>query len=194
MFDLIQLNAKRLFKDLQPVLESDAYLKIAFDSRLLLDNLRARFNLKISSVCDLLVVLSLQRSCEIKCLNGGMEEVFGFNPNIDLNVSFNGNYRTLTNWINLQQKIKRPITPSDVKVLSSKVAYLIPLYNQLNQLTLMPKYDEAIDEYTKITSDSLCSEITSIENNKLASIINRCGSEITKNSSLSSGGEKTENS
>lgn len=86
----------------------------------------------------------------------------------------------------------RPINPNDVKVLSSKVAYLIPLYNQLNQLSLMPKYDEAIDEYTKITSDSLCSEITSIENNKLATIINREGSKVTKNSSVSSGGGKSE--
>lgn len=97
MFDLLQLNAKRLFKDLQPVLESDAYLKITFDCRLLLDNLHAHFNLKISSVCDLLVVLSLQRSCEIKDINDCMEEVFGFNPSINLDVRINSNLQLFEN-------------------------------------------------------------------------------------------------
>lgn len=88
VFDLYVLDAKRLFKDLQSVFESDAYLKIMFDSRLLLDNFNSRYNLKFSSVCDLLVVMSLQRSCEIKSLNDCMEGTFGFNPSITLKVSF----------------------------------------------------------------------------------------------------------
>lgn len=87
IFDLMTLNAKRLFNDLRSVLESDAYFKITFDSRLLLDNLNNHFNMKIQPICDLMVVLSLERETKLNNINDCIQEVFGFNPHIDINVT-----------------------------------------------------------------------------------------------------------
>lgn len=73
VYDLRQLNTTALFNDLRPILENQAYLKIVFDSRLLFDNLKHHYNLKIAPVCD----IALNTNREFKDLNHCVEEIFG---------------------------------------------------------------------------------------------------------------------
>lgn len=85
VFDL-RLLATRLFDDLRPILENQAYLKIIFDSRLILDNLNTHYKLKIAPVCDLIVVFSIDRNTVFRDLSHCIQEVFGLDCSLEQKV------------------------------------------------------------------------------------------------------------
>lgn len=57
--------------------------------------------------------------------------------------------------------------------LSSKVAYLIPLYAQINQLKLMENFKKDIEDYTSVTKDGLFKDIFSNNREKLREMIRK---------------------
>lgn len=55
IFDLLQLNCSKTMGDLKELFESVNYLKLVFDCRMLLDNLKANFNIAVESTFDLML-------------------------------------------------------------------------------------------------------------------------------------------
>lgn len=66
---------------------------------------------------------------------------------------------------------KRPVQRDQLMVLSSKIAFLIPLYAQLNQLKVCENYEKDVDEYTTISSSDFFNEVTSVNREKLRTIV-----------------------
>jgi hypothetical protein len=79
------MSSQRVFDDLRSVLESFAYLKIAFDARLLY-NCFKQFDLDVQQICDLQLTLSIDRKTEYGNIDECVTEIFGFNPEIESQV------------------------------------------------------------------------------------------------------------
>lgn len=77
------LNASKTMGDLKEMFESKNYLKIFFDCRLLLDNLKATFDIRVDSAFDvMLAAAQFYPKNEVSSLAGCVEAVLRVDPQI----------------------------------------------------------------------------------------------------------------
>lgn len=118
MFDVLALGTKRIASDLKNILESEQYLKVAYDCRGLKDNLKVKLGLKLEPVYDLFLVSALFfKPQKVMGLNNCIESVLGIHNVVsDKGVS-----------------MTRPVSSDNLRDIATKTAYHLAMHHKLVQ-------------------------------------------------------------
>jgi ribonuclease D len=141
VFDVLALNAQKTMKELKEILENEHYLKIVHESRLLIDNLKYNYNVKIAGIFDLhSAAAQFHQHHEIDQVEKCIKAVLGLDIEIFEDEGF----------------VKRPITQETLTNIASKVGYHLALYNKLAQKSFANLIQSAIGN----SSSELFADIT----------------------------------
>lgn len=148
MFDVLALNFKTSCAKLKEVLEGDEHLKVVYNCRGLMDNLKTRLNIELKPVSDLLLVAALYyEKNEVVGLNNCIKSVLGVNNVIsDKGIS-----------------LKRPIAPDDLRDIATKTAYHLAMHHKLVQKDFTSRMTEASKDFLhhSFNSDGLFESLSS---------------------------------
>jgi DNA polymerase I-like protein with 3'-5' exonuclease and polymerase domains len=116
IFDLYSLNIEKTVTELKKVLSSESQLKIVYDARNLVSNLKTKFQLKLQPVFDVMLVAAQFYSSEsVIGLKNIVKTVLGVEIDVE---EFKG-------------IVNRPLNHEILHSFASQTAFLVAMYHKL---------------------------------------------------------------